>query len=929
MAVKLKRSLFIGIGGTGANAIIHTKKRFIDAYGEIPPLVGFLEIDTDQDTINTKVKSNLGEDIKLSNSEFLYTRVRDAQRPLKAHRNTLFSWVPEKNIPLTLRMLHGAGQIRSNGRFALHFNHSKIFEAVQRKLGEILEIRNIDNDKYIPNGDDVEINFVFSLGGGTGSGMFIDIAYIVKDAISMYPNTMKTIAFMVLPDVFRSMANGPAMRNVKPNGYGALVDLDYLMHLNPDSTPLKIAYENKEIIIDTPPFDIVLTINNKTKKGAVINDINEISELIGLSMFTGASELSGNAKSSYDNIETVLAGGTMKVQDKEAWANGMGLSELYYDGNKLGSVFAYKTTAAIINNLLTPETESFSLADKFIDDENVLIRENNGDENNYLIDSLLKSRPNVPMEYIQETKNPNNEVNVYIEQVEETAIKSIEANYHAKYQSVVNELRRFISKNINTDSGVGNIKVFLDGLYNQIDIFKTEMENEKISLEEQSASFENLIKQNIDEVINISSVWNTILSKNRVENAKDELCDSVNLVCQNIHEKLRREWAIRFFNKLSDEVSSYKDKITNIERRLRNILDNSNKRAAFLQNRANDKPKTFVIDLHYKEINSIEVTNKDFSINDFIKSLGFNKGILSFSDILEDELSESFWKYCKNLPKALEYRNKSIDEVINKLDKEELIKIIRQLIEKSTPLWSYDFMGELISPELHDAFIIGVPNTATSKLVKDKIFDDALSVNDAKLQFNSTNVRDRVIIYRMEGSVPIYAVNDVNGYKKEYNVSNVDHHIDSNWKMRMDREGFSLTPSRKEDQSLGIWVLALIYGFIKFKDGVYQIYSLEKGDPLNDFWNKLSEYRDDAFNEFKRGGYIDELSKLIDEKSKRKGEDSHKRLIDDVIENSNYKNKYAQINLSDDDLRNPKYKTIAKLISDEILFVKKKLVQKQ
>lgn len=36
MATKLRRTLFIGLGGTGMNALLHAKKTLYDTYGEIP-----------------------------------------------------------------------------------------------------------------------------------------------------------------------------------------------------------------------------------------------------------------------------------------------------------------------------------------------------------------------------------------------------------------------------------------------------------------------------------------------------------------------------------------------------------------------------------------------------------------------------------------------------------------------------------------------------------------------------------------------------------------------------------------------------------------------------------------------------------------------------------------------------------------------------
>ena len=47
MATKIKRCLYVGLGGTGMNALLHTKKMFVETYGAVPPMIGFLGIDTD------------------------------------------------------------------------------------------------------------------------------------------------------------------------------------------------------------------------------------------------------------------------------------------------------------------------------------------------------------------------------------------------------------------------------------------------------------------------------------------------------------------------------------------------------------------------------------------------------------------------------------------------------------------------------------------------------------------------------------------------------------------------------------------------------------------------------------------------------------------------------------------------------------------
>jgi hypothetical protein len=41
----MRRSLFIGLGGTGIRTIVQTKKLFLEAYGNIPPEIGLQKTD--------------------------------------------------------------------------------------------------------------------------------------------------------------------------------------------------------------------------------------------------------------------------------------------------------------------------------------------------------------------------------------------------------------------------------------------------------------------------------------------------------------------------------------------------------------------------------------------------------------------------------------------------------------------------------------------------------------------------------------------------------------------------------------------------------------------------------------------------------------------------------------------------------------------
>lgn len=922
----LKRSLFIGLGGTGASSLLHTKKRFLDTYGEVPPMIGFLAIDTDFNTetktierdIVLETNKDINYDVSFDKSELLHIRVRGAQQAFERQKSALFDWMPPTNTSFLRNMTNGAGQVRSNGRFALHFNYKQIIESVKTKINSLLNISNTDNSPFQPKGTDIEINFVFSVGGGTGSGTFIDIAYLVKEAIGTANNT-SSVAFVVMPDVFNAMQTGPSMQNVKPNGFGALKDLDFLMRKDIDEQKLDLIYQDKTIQIQSNPFDVVFTVNNKNSIGETLSDVKEISEQIGLAMFTGASELSANINSAYDNVISVLSGGVLDVGNKRAWAGGMGVSELFYDGNTLGNIYARRAIASMISNLLTESNFSQKLANEFIDSPEILIRENDG--NDYLIDSLLSKNPNTQFPDIDSVEDLNNVINSFLINIKETSENQISDNYKSKYNKVLNGFKKKVNDIINSDSGVANTLEFLNNLEQQLNIFLDEMLAEE---KEFKGVQKNIEAQNQSEInyltnnVGISSIF----KKGEISSTKTRLSENVNSQAILINEILRRQFAQKFLNALNSEVDNYKKNINTLVKRLVKVKQQALQTAANLQNNVNDKKKTFVIDLHKDEINNIYVQEDDFIIADFINTLPSSNKLYDFYSFDNVHVIEDyFWNYTKQLKKALDYKNKSIDDIIRNLPNEKRFQIAKQLISKSNALWSFDMKGFKIGSSIHNDFVIGLPSDNSS-------FKEAFETfNNSNINFVHTGVNNRIVCYRMEVAVPIYAVNDIGGYEMDYKNSRLNHHVDINWLTRMERENFSIWPEEKEDHSLEAWVMSLIYGFIKFENGSYQIQSKKKGVPRKKYWVLLSDYRDVAYERFVKDDYVTEMIELVEEKRKQSGDDSTKELMSDVV--SNYYEKYSQINLSDDELDKREFAKIAELVNREIDFTDKELSKLQ
>ena len=117
MAIELRRCLYIGLGGTGMSALLHTKKMFAETYnGDVPPMIGFLGIDTDGGAYTKSLDSKYGP-ISLGENEKC-SIVSNEAKDIYLRQKEKFSWMPKENENAIVAMHIGAGQVRTNGRLA-------------------------------------------------------------------------------------------------------------------------------------------------------------------------------------------------------------------------------------------------------------------------------------------------------------------------------------------------------------------------------------------------------------------------------------------------------------------------------------------------------------------------------------------------------------------------------------------------------------------------------------------------------------------------------------------------------------------------------------------------------------------------------------------------------------------------------------------
>lgn len=927
MATKIRRSLYIGLGGTGMKALLHTKKMFIDTYGKIPPMIGFLAIDTDGGEYTKTLTSVRGEEVKILPNEQLELKAPGAV-DFYNNRRPDFTWIPASNVN-AIAMLRGdgAGGVRSNGRFAFTINKNRVETAVRDKVNQITNAEIVEDDSYELLANNLpEIHLVFSICGGTGCGTFLNMAYLLKEINRAF----KVTGYAVLPGAFETMA---ACAHVMPNTYGALYDLDYLMHHGIGDQPIDIKYLNGTSYSATErPFTNVFFIDNKNARFDNYGNVEQVTEMISLALITAAGELSVAGASVGDNFSVIISMGTLDIENKKAWAGGMGACEIVYRGKELAEIYRMKAALNIIARLNSSTVDANLLANDWIDSAEIKIRENDGHDD--LTDYLGEKSQKYALT-VNDTSNPEPEVE-HNKNSNRLNVDEINTRVQSKLDDARKGLRDLIVKNINKDGGIAIVKGIMDELERQLKICNKEMSSEKEELENKRTTLDTKIKNVINSIKAATGFFN--------RNRRAELCQQLGVVVKEYNETVRDEQrhvgAISFYTSFLTSVDEMKGKVENLERLLAGVEDSLREKVAVLQNNTEKDCGIFQINLAEEDAKRVCVNEREIVVSDMIAMLEGEFKIYNFMDYTTKEIEEKLMNYTATLNGAKVYMNKGVEEALATLQREEpkrLKKIIEVASRKSQPLFVYDHRGHMPRQNMIDMIYVGVADKDDSVLNTDSLFESSLPAPDGmnvtrNVAFASTGMKDKVIIYNQVGVVPVYALMNISSYKEQYDRTylgnSAGHHFDDDIRSRSEHDGFAIIPQQTYDASnlMDLWVRGFVYGLIKNENGKYMMKSKSLGNALDGYWVSLrSAYRNEAFDEFKRqeAAVIKDFRPHIEREDQNRGTAATLALIEDAKQN--YLEIYSQLKLDRRTLDGHGYERVKELVEQELRHVEQHL----
>jgi hypothetical protein len=269
------RVLVIGLGGMGLRTVYELKKTLEDRIGKISDSsshIRFLAIDTSKTELTQMVGTGV-----LSNKEvFLLHNDKigaEIKKSLNPETRKLVSRSVESALPPPTAKFNptlsgqGANQVRLAGRLSLM--ESGIFQELTTRIRDAIKgLSDFQNQT-------LEVYVAAGIGGGSGSGLVIDLPYIVRKILldlGIGETHTRVFGYVYLPNIYDNgqVAN---LQNAYSNGYAALKEIDYYMNIDQIGETYNAVYPGwGDVSSSSPIFNVCTLVGGKCSIPIVTKD---------------------------------------------------------------------------------------------------------------------------------------------------------------------------------------------------------------------------------------------------------------------------------------------------------------------------------------------------------------------------------------------------------------------------------------------------------------------------------------------------------------------------------------------------------------------------------------------------------------------------------------------------------------------------------
>jgi hypothetical protein len=261
-------ALVVGLGGFGLDVLRRFRKGMQARFGDPSrfPSLRLLAIDTDPQAVSQAQQAPPGE--ALEREELLPARLARASRYLRPREPLppLGDWLPPRVLHRISRY-QGTSGYRALGRLAFIENYRAIVTTLRRRLEQVGDPQGLtaasDDSGLPPRSGKLRVYVVAGLAGGTGSGMLVDVAYVVRALLrELGTAPAEVFGMLLLPPG----GQRPDTMMQRANGYAALAEL---AHFADPGSAYQAQHDSQAPVLTdvNAPFDRCFLLNPPGQAG--------------------------------------------------------------------------------------------------------------------------------------------------------------------------------------------------------------------------------------------------------------------------------------------------------------------------------------------------------------------------------------------------------------------------------------------------------------------------------------------------------------------------------------------------------------------------------------------------------------------------------------------------------------------------------------
>ena len=302
---RMRPILSIFLGGTGQMIGAFLKARLNTRFGPAwQQKFRLLAFDTTEEPLTVQVD---GASISLEpEAEFFHIghvpvpRIMRNIRNLESVEKRLGSILPR--LPASVMRGNGAKSVRPLALLALYWHFETVYAQLRQAIWDLAG-RELSTADIALQQQGINVVIASSLVGGTGSGLFLDIAYLVRhlfNELGELGQFCHITGMGVLPQAF----HGIQAANLHANAGAALEELNHLMSYG----NFEAHYPGGHVVhVQEAPFNLYHVLDGVDERGQTWAGILDVSEMAAESIFLQmASQLGRKGENAFDNLDEIL-----------------------------------------------------------------------------------------------------------------------------------------------------------------------------------------------------------------------------------------------------------------------------------------------------------------------------------------------------------------------------------------------------------------------------------------------------------------------------------------------------------------------------------------------------------------------------------------------------------------------------------------------